>query len=90
MVGVRHFVRRMVLGSLGSPYHFLRDCGPARPLDHRVIAVVEPGDIPDKKLPAGQQKLQLLAVCTEKAFQDDVSSRQHYLCFLEEYKGQYL
>ena len=55
-----------------------------------MVAAVEPGGIPDTTLLAEQQKLQLLAVCTEKAFQDNSSYRQHYLCILEDYWGQYL
>ena len=54
---------------------------PARPFDHLVIAAVEPGGIPDTTLLAEQQKLQLLAVCTAKAIQGDLSYRQEYLYF---------
>ena len=50
-----------------------------------MIAAVELGGIPDTTLLSEQQKLQLPAVCTEKAVQGDLSYRQHYSCFLEDY-----
>ena len=84
VVGVQHFVRRLVFVSLGSPYNSLRDCVPARPVDYWLIAAVEPGDILDTTLLAEQQKLRFPAVCTEKAFQGDSSYRQPYLCFLKD------
>ena len=50
VVGVGRFVRRLVLGSLGLPYHYLRDYVPARHFDHWGIAAIEPGVIPDATL----------------------------------------
>ena len=82
---MRHFVRRVVLGSLGLTYHCLSNYAPARLFDHWKIAAVEPGSLPDKTLLDEQQKLQLLAVCTEKAFQGDSIYRQQYLSNLKDY-----
>ena len=48
----------------------------ARLFDHWVVAAVEPRVIPDTTLLDEQEKMQLLAVCTEKAFQGDSIYRQ--------------
>ena len=46
---------------------------PARPIDHRQIAEVEQGGIPDKMPRAEQKKLTFLAVFSESAYKGELN-----------------